>query len=114
MKIAALATALLLIGAAPAEAELAPTQAKVVRIIREVFPKRHAQAVRVGTCESHLWPWAVNGQYKGVFQLSYSWRSYFRRYGIRTGPRHVRGQIIAAHLIFAGSHYTWARWECKP
>ena len=114
MKIAAIATALLLAGAAPAEADLLPVQIKVWREIRQTFPKRYAQARRVARCESHLLPWARNGQYLGVFQLSSSWRAYFRRYGIRTGPHHVHGQVVAAHLIFAGSGYRWTRWECKP
>jgi hypothetical protein len=114
VKIAMLATALLLAGASSAEAELAPVQLKVRREIRDVFPKRHAQAVRVARCESHLWPWARNGQYLGVFQLSESWRSYFRRYGLLTGRRHIHGQVVAAHLIFRGSGYRWTRWECKP
>jgi hypothetical protein len=35
------------------------------------------QAVRVAECESHLWPYAHNGQYLGMFQMGSYARSTF-------------------------------------
>jgi hypothetical protein len=86
----------------------------VWRDIKHVFPKRYAQARQVFRCESDYLPWARNGQYLGVPQLSASWRAYFRGYGIHTGPRHPHGQLVAAHLIFRGDGYHWYQWECQP
>jgi hypothetical protein len=65
-------------------------------------------------CESSYDPWARNGQYIGVPQLSANWRAYFLHYGIDASPGHWWDQLVAAHLIFRGDHFSWRQWQCQP
>ena len=105
---------LLLTTPATAHAGWTRTQLHVYQAIRNVFPKRYVQARRVFWCESRYDPWAQNGQYVGVPQLSAAWRAYFLHFGLDTSGGHWHAQLVAAHLIFRGSHYTWRQWECQP
>jgi hypothetical protein len=49
-----------------------------------------------------------------VPQLSANWRAYFLHYGIDAGPGHWWDQLVAAHLIFRGDHFSWRQWQCQP
>lgn len=106
-----------LICPAPVQAlTLTPNQREVKHLIREVFPRRYRQAQRVAYCESRYDRHAVNGEYRGVFQLSASWRGYFRALHpswhdvAYTAAENVR----AAHAIFLGAaHRSWSpTWTC--
>ena len=78
-------------------------------IVRVVFGRRHGRdAVRVAWCESRLDPRAVNGQFRGVFQMGAAER---RRYG--HGPT-VAAQSWAARRYFVASGSDWSPWSCKP
>jgi hypothetical protein len=95
----------------PAEAAWTRSQAHVHWLIWHTW-RKHGQpagpALRVGWCESRYHRKATNGQYRGVFQLSASWRGYF---GIGSGYR-ARRNVRAAYRIWAGQG--WAPWECQP
>jgi hypothetical protein len=89
-------------------------QREVRHLIREAFPHHYQEAWRVSWCESRWDRHATNGQYRGVFQLSTSWRGYFK--GLHPGWHDVaytpRQNIQAAHAIFRGGG--WSAWECQP
>jgi len=93
---------------------LTKQQHRIVVYTRAIFPKRHAEALRVFWCESRYDPYARNGQYVGVPQLSASWRAYFLRYGLDTSAGHGYEQVVAAHEIFRGAGFHWWAWECQP
>jgi hypothetical protein len=96
---------------APAAA-LTQSQLEVKHLIRHVFPHHYRAAQRVAYCESRYDRHAANGQHEGVFQLSESWRLYFRALHPRwhdvayTAAENVR----AAHGIVRGQG--WAPWSC--
>lgn len=73
-------------------------------IVRRVFGRDGRKAVRVAMCESRLDPKAVNGQYKGVFQMGSSERA---KYG---HGRTVLEQSKAAKAYFDDAG--WAPWTC--
>ena len=81
---------------------------KNTRIIKAVFGKYGAQAVRVAECESGLTIGATNGQYLGLFQMGSFARS---TYGHSWNPW---GQARAAHRYFIASGRDWSPWSCKP
>ena len=94
-----------------ADAHASPRQVK--HLIREVFPHRYEQAWSVAWCESRFNTMATNGQYKGVFQLSRSWRLYFRRLWHVHDVAYSAGQNVrAAHAIYRAQG--WAPWSCRP
>jgi hypothetical protein len=64
------------------------------------------EAVRVADCESHLWPYARNGQYLGLFQFG-SWAR--ARFGFSWSPWE---QARAAARYYR--HSGWSGWACKP
>ena len=90
----------------------APPPNPVKLTIREVFPHHYKAAQRVAYCESHYDPRATNGQYRGIFQLSSSWRSYFRRLHPRWHDvaYTVRQNVRAAHAIYRS--HGWQPWSC--
>ena len=89
------------------EAGWSETQLRVYRGIRVVFPVHYRSARRVGYCESRFDPWARNGEYHGVFQLS----AYYRRkYHVLDG--HWWQGLRAAHAIYRAEG--WGPWECRP
>lgn len=83
----------------------------VVGIIRYVFGAYGSQAVSVAWCESKFSPWAVNGQYVGIFQMGYSERQTYGWY-VRGG--NVWTQVRSAYNYFVASGRDWSPWECKP
>jgi hypothetical protein len=74
--------------------------------ICSTFGRYCAQAIRVASCESHLYVYARNGQYLGMFQMG----TYARaRYGHSWD---VWGQARAAYRYFLSSG--WSPWSCHP
>ncbi len=83
-------------------------RASTAAVICRVFGPYCSQAISVARCESHLFVWARNGQYLGLFQMG----SYARsRYG--HGPDALT-QARAAYRYFVGSGRDWSPWQCKP
>jgi len=73
-----------------------------------VFGVYCTEALRVAGCESHLYVWAHNGQYLGMFQMGSSERE---RYGHGDTPLE---QAHAAHEYFVDSGKDWSPWSCRP
>lgn len=83
---------------------------RVKRAIRIVWGPnwREVQAITVAACESTFNTHAVNGQYRGIFQMG-EWER--ATYGHGWTPR---AQARAAHRYFVASGRDWSPWECKP
>jgi hypothetical protein len=64
------------------------------------------QAVRVAECESHLWPYARNGQYLGMFQFG-AWAR--ARFGFSWSPWEQARAARRYHRMSG-----WSGWGCKP
>lgn len=76
-------------------------------VIKHVFGKYGAQAVRVAHCESRLQTTARNGQYLGLFQMG-AWER--RNYG--HGPTALE-QARAAFRYFKATGSDWSPWSCR-
>lgn len=77
--------------------------------IRQTFGPYADEAIRVATCESELKPWARNGQYLGLFQVSEHWRRTVPGFGSS-----ALAQARHAYRVFRLTGSTWAHWTCKP
>jgi hypothetical protein len=94
-----------------AEAHMGPRRVK--HLIRQVFPRHYRAAQAVAWCESRYDPMATNGQYKGIYQLSTSWRLYFRRmWHVHDVAYTPAENVRAAHAIYRAQG--WDPWQCKP
>lgn|SRR4051794_26285722 len=103
---ACVAAAFALAFAASASATISSPGA--ARAICTTFGRYCSQALRVASCESHMYVYAHNGQYLGMFQMG----AYARaRYG---HSYDVWGQARAAYRYFRDSGYSWGPWQCKP
>lgn len=69
-----------------------------------------AEMRAVGTCESHLWPFATNGQYAGVFQLS----TRHREDPIFTHVPWQDAYAQASHVARYVAAHGWSEWQCTP
>lgn len=87
---------------------LSRTAGSVPQIICRVFGRYCSQALTVARCESGLSPYAVNGQYFGLFQMGSSERSI---YG---DGRTAYAEAGAAFRYFVASGRDWSPWACKP
>ena len=87
---------------------IAAMQARAKPIICEVFGRYCGEALRVSWCESRHYKWAVNGQYRGLFQMG-EWER--RTYGHAPG---AWAQSRAAKRYFEATGRTWGPWTCKP
>lgn len=66
-----------------------------------------AQALRIAWCESRYNINAINGQYRGLFQMG----DYERRlFGHGNNPW---AQAKAAHKYFIASRKDWSPWSCR-
>ena len=106
--ITAVVVATALAHVANAEAHTSPRQVK--HLIRHTFPHHYRSAWSVAWCESRFRERAVNGQYAGVFQLSRSWRLYFRHLWHTHDVAYSAGQNVrAAHAIYRAQG--WSPWS---
>jgi hypothetical protein len=88
---------------------IAVLQARAKPIICKVFGPHCADALNVSWCESRHYKWAVNGQYRGLFQVSEHWR--------RTVPGWAPGawaQARHAYRVFKLTGSNWSHWQCRP
>ena len=97
---------------APADAHssrVTAMQARAKPIICKVFVRHCREALAVSWCESRHYKWAVNGQYRGLFQVSAHWRE--------TVPGWAPGswaQARHAHRVFKLTGSNWSPWQCRP
>lgn len=66
------------------------------------------EAWSVSRCESGHRPWAVNGQYLGLFQMGKHERA---RWGYGRDPW---SQARGAFRYFVASGFGWGPWTCQP
>jgi hypothetical protein len=100
--------ALIVVVRASAAGSIAAKQARAKPIICAVFGPYCREALAVAWCESRHYIWAVNGQYRGLFQMG-SWER--TRYGHAPG---AWAQARAARRYFVASGRDWSPWSCKP
>lgn len=104
-----LAAIVLLLAAPTAQAgRIEDQQANAAVAICKVFGKTYcAEALRVAWCESKHYPWARNGQYRGIFQMG-DWER--RTFGHGSGSW---AQARAAWKYFVVSGKDWSPWACR-
>lgn len=75
--------------------------------------KYHVNAtemLRVGQCESHLWPFATNGQYAGWAQLSTRHRADPIFAVVPWQDAYAEASHVARYVKAHG----WGEWQCRP
>ena len=82
----------------------APTVDYALRLAASVFGVSYWQLRSVAWCESHHYPYARNGRYAGIFQLS--WRPF----GFSPFDPVASALSTAATVSREG----WRQWECRP
>ncbi len=82
-----------------------PTVDYAYRLASAVTGVSYWQLRSVGSCESHHYPFAENGRYKGIFQLGWS------PFGFSPFDP-VANALSAAMTVKADG--SWRQWECKP
>lgn len=76
-------------------------------------------ATAVADCESHLYPLARNGPYRGVYQIGDVWSSWWngyrevvRRFDLRPSVWSARSNVVVA---LARARFGWSPWAgCAP
>ena len=91
------------------------THADSERAIREVFapygPLLTQQAMNIARCESGLNAYAVNGQYRGLFQLGSNYDHTIRFYGGDVWNPWTSSKVARDSRIQRGN---WSAFECRP
>ena len=82
----------------------APTVDYAFRLASAVFGVSYWQLRSVAWCESRHYPYAENGRYKGLFQLSWS------PFGFSPFDPVASALSTAATVSREG----WSQWACKP
>jgi hypothetical protein len=77
-------------------------------VICRIFGPYCRQALTVARCESNLKTWARNGEYLGLFQMSWLARRLFGH------GASAEQQSRAALRYFVRSGRDWSPWTCKP
>jgi hypothetical protein len=106
--LAALIAAILIFPTATSAGRIEAQQAGAKVAICKVFGSYCKQALAVAWCESKWYVWAVNGQYRGIFQMG-EWER--RTYGHGSG---AWAQARAAYRYFVASGRDWSPWACRP
>jgi len=93
--------------------------AKVVRCAADRLGVSSDAALAVAECESHLYPRARNGSYRGVYQIGDVWGSWWRsfpfvRRAFDLGPSvwNARSNVVVAIARARGGWSPWA--GCSP
>lgn len=73
-------------------------------------------AINVAECESHLYPRARNGPYRGVYQIGPAWSAWWasfadvrRRFDLRPSVWSARSNVVIA---LAQARSGWSPWAC--
>lgn len=82
-----------------------------IRLASVVYGVPASELASVGSCESHLWPFAQNGQYRGLFQEGPMFeRGIFGRAGFSVWDTYANVFTAAWTVAREG----WRQWECRP
>jgi hypothetical protein len=88
-----------------------PTTVHALRLASVTYGVSYAALYNVGSCESHLYPFARNGQYRGVFQEGPMFeRGPFGRAGFSVWDPYANA-FTAAYTV---AQQGWRQWACKP
>ena len=82
-----------------------PTVLYSLRLASAASGVPYAELRSVASCESHLFPFATNGRYRGLFQLGWS------PFGFSPFDPVANALSAAMTVRRDGS---WRQWECKP
>jgi hypothetical protein len=86
-----------------------PTVLYALRLASTVYGVPYRELHAVGSCESHLYAFARNGRYRGVFQEGPMFeRGPFASFGV-FDP--IANALTAAYTV---SHEGWRQWSCRP
>lgn len=86
-----------------------PTVDHAIRLASITFHVSRYELRAVASCESGFWPFARNGQYRGVFQEGPMFeRGPYRELGVWDPYANV---FTAASTV---AREGWSQWECKP
>lgn len=87
----------------------APTVDYALQLASTIYRVSYWELHAVASCESHLYPFARNGQYRGLFQEGPMFeRGPFAMFGV-FDP--IANALTAAHTV---AREGWSQWECKP
>lgn len=93
---------------------------KAIRCVADHLGVDEDDAISVAECESHLRPRAVNGSYRGVYQIGDVWEAWVRsyreiasRFDLRLSVWNARANVTIA---IARARFGWDPWrgECFP
>lgn len=99
--------------AARQHAQATTVQAITRDAIAWAAAKYHVSAsdmTSVAVCESHLWPFATNGQYAGAWQLSSRHRSDPIFLVVPWQDAYAEASHVARYVKAHG----WSEWQCQP
>jgi hypothetical protein len=82
-----------------------PTVVYALRLASAVYAVPYRELYAVSDCESHHYPFAVNGQYRGIFQMHWS------PFGFSPFDPVASALSAAATVVHDGG---WRQWACKP
>jgi hypothetical protein len=82
-----------------------PTVLYALRLASAVYGVPYRELYAVSDCESHHYPFAVNGQYRGIFQMHWS------PFGFSPFDPVASALSAAATVVHDGG---WRQWSCKP
>lgn len=83
----------------------APTATAAIRLASRATGVSETAMRTVAFCESRFYPYAVNGRYKGLFQLGWA------PFGL--DPFDVYANALSAAYTVARDG-SWRQWECSP
>ena len=107
--LAALVAAITVAFLVKVDAEAAAKREPVQVSICKAFGSHCYEALRVAWCESRWHPWARNGQYAGLFQVSEHWRRTVPGWGPTAAQ-----QARHAYRVFRLTGSDWHHWACQP
>ena len=88
-----------------------PSVMHAIQLASAIWHVPQSQLVAVGSCESHLYPLATNGQYRGVFQEGPMFeRGPFGQAGFSVFDPYAN-VFTAAYTV---ARQGWRQWECSP
>lgn len=90
--------------------------AKTIECAARRFNVSRETSLAVAECESHLYPRARNGPYRGVYQIGPVWSSWWRTFrdvrrflDLRPSVWNARSNVVIALARARGG---WSPWAC--
>ena len=88
-----------------------PTVVYALRLASAVYGVPYSELSAVSWCESHHYPFAVNGPYRGLFQEGPMFESHsLGRAGFSVFDPIINALVAASTVSQQG----WRQWSCRP